>query len=170
MKIQQMAFMLVAVMIFFGMVAVIYFSISLSSLESKVEQLREEEARELARQITGTPEFTFTAAGDCSSCLDMDKAFQLKEKGGYENLWNLNYLEIERIHPNSPALVGERECDTATQYRDGDCNKIIIINRDGKKDTKIAFVTLVRWNSTIAGATNWKYELGRIHASPTPID
>ena len=47
-KIQEMAFVLLGIMMFFGMVALVYFSIRLSSLEQDVGSQREEEAMTLA--------------------------------------------------------------------------------------------------------------------------
>ena len=166
MKIQQMAFMLVAVMIFFAMIALIYFSISLSNLKAKAEQLREDEVLELARQLAGTPEFAFTSSTDCVSCIDLDKVFYLKETEFTKRFWNLNYLMIERVYPNGfTSSMDETEC-TSDSYRTGNCNKITLI--DGPEyQTKTAFVALARWDPSLASGTGgWRYELGRIHASP----
>lgn len=158
MKIQQMIFMLVAVTIFFGMIALIYFSISTSNLRSAAIELQGEEARAIVRKLSGSPELAFTSSSGCSSCIDLDKALQLKDIENYEKLWNLNYLFIEIISPSHT----EVECTTDIFPN---CNRITIIPEPSTYATKTAFVTLVRWDGN-----KYKYEFGRIHASPKEIN
>jgi disulfide oxidoreductase YuzD len=162
MKIQQMAFMLVTLMIFFSMVALIYFTISLSNLKKDVSRLQDEEAMELARKMSGTPELAFTATSDCSSCIDYDKAKQMAEnsnlKEKYKDLWNINYLAIECIitDENYPDVY------SADCSEDPDLNPLVLIEESESYSTKTAFVTLARWDS---GLGNYRYDLGRIHTS-----
>lgn len=162
MKIQQMAFMLVAVMIFFAMVALVYFSISTANLRETAEQLREEEAQELASQLSGTPELAFTASSDCSACIDFDKAFALSQNPNHgKKLWNLDFLMIERIYPDPV----EKTCLIPSDLPD--CKNIRIINLPegrGLSGTKTAFVSLARWDASLAGGSgDYKYEFGKIH-------
>jgi hypothetical protein len=160
MKIQQMAFMLVAVMIFFSMVALVYFSISMSNLKESAEQLKEDEAQAIARQLSGTPELAFTAGSDCASCIDIDKAFAMSQISGSDygkKFWNLDYLKIEIIYPLSP----EKPCLSFADYPD--CTDIIIISLPagkGLSGTKTAFVALARWDSNQG---IYRYDLGKVH-------
>jgi len=168
MKIQQMAFLLVAITVFFAMIALIYFSLSLSGLRGSATQLQDEEARALVRKLSGSAEFAFTSSSDCSSCIDLDRALALKEKkDDFETLWNLDHLFIERLSPTYP----EGECTTSILGNyPNDCNKITILNKTSNYATKTAFVTLVRWEPSLnGGAGGYKYEFGRIHASPKEI-
>lgn len=156
MKIQQMAFMLVAIVIFFSMIALIYFSISLTNLRHKYTELKDAEARELVRKLSGAPELTFTAGSSCSGCVDFDKAFVLSQRYGgvYSQLVNLEYLSIEKVFPQST----NGECD-AGNYPD--CSELILIDRaDNSIATKTAFVALA-WREN----DNFVFGLGRIHAS-----
>ena len=156
MKIQQMAFMLVAVMIFFALVGLIYFAISLSSVQERAAELADREAKEIVRKLSGSPELAFTGSSDCSSCIDFDKALLLARAAEYQNFWNLDYLMIEKISPT----VSSAEC-TLSNYPN--CNKITIADRaTGSLATKTAFVSIARWDPT---TENFHYELGRIHAS-----
>jgi hypothetical protein len=161
MKIQQMAFMVVAITIFFSMIALIYFSLTIASVESDAKKLQDEEARSLVRKLSSSPEFAFTSEGDCSHCIDLDKALQIKElietNDRYEGLWNLDHLYIEIIHSSR---LSTGEC-TSFSFPD-DCDKITILEKSTNFATKPAFVTLVSWDDT-KGA--YKYEFGRIHAS-----
>ena len=56
-KIQQMAFVLVATMIFFALVFLFYAVVRYSSLEGEVEDLRSQEVLETIRKISTTAEF-----------------------------------------------------------------------------------------------------------------
>jgi hypothetical protein len=153
MKIQQMAFMLVTLMVFFSLVALIYFSISLSGLKKDVASLQDDEAKELARKMAGTPELGFTATSDCSSCIDYDKAKEIANEfknpdlhDKYQNLWNIDYLEIECVSSQGSG-----------------CSSLIVIGDDDTdKSTKTTFITLARWDGSI---NNYRYDLGRIHTS-----
>ena len=144
-KIQQMAFVLVALMIFFGLIAVIYFSIWSSGIKKSAAQRQDEEALQIALSLASSPEFAFTSSSDCSSCVDFEKIISLN-KEVYKNLWNLDYLEIERVYP--VPLPGE-------------INNITIIPRKTNLgSTSSVFVSLVRRENG-----NYKYEIGKIIVS-----
>jgi len=150
-----MAFMLVALAVFFSMVGLIYFSIALNNLETRVTGLQDQESKELVRKLTGAPEFTFTAETDCSSCIDMDKAFFLATDSDYQDLWNLDYLMIEKIYP--PATG---DC-TPGNYPN--CKELLIIKKtEDFESVASAFVTIVRWDKQ---KEDYVFEFGRIHAS-----
>src|SRR3989338_11323343 len=102
MKIQQTAFMLVALVLFFSMIALVYFSISLANLREHAQYLREKEALENVKMIAATPEFAFTSSSDCSNCVDFDKVLMLKEQSSYKNFWKFECLEVEIIYPKPP--------------------------------------------------------------------
>ncbi len=153
-----MAFMLIAVVIFFAMVTLVYLAISYSNLESRADQLRDEEARELVRQLAGSPEFTFTASTDCAACIDFDRAFQLSKIEQYkQRFWNLDYLMIEKIYPNN--FADKKVPCTDANYPN--CNQVIVIPGE-EYSTKSTFVALASWDS---GISAYRYEFGRIHAS-----
>ncbi|MBU0907416.1 MAG: hypothetical protein KKD18_02475 [Nanoarchaeota archaeon] len=163
MKIQQMAFMLVAIMIFFGMVAIIYFTIVVAKLQGTVDDLREQEAKELARQMAGTPELMFSKTGFSeSSAVDFDKALALKEQDVYKTkYWNLDFLMIERLYP--PPDPTQEWCNINNRET---CQKLLLIgnipsNSGGPDGTQTSPIVLVRWDSNLQ---TFKYELGRIHA------
>jgi hypothetical protein len=167
MKIQQMAFMLVAVMIFFAMVAIIYFTIVYSRLQDTAADLQEEEAKELARQMAGTPELMFSKkAFPESSSVDMAKALFLKQHGSYKKgYWNLDYLAIERVYPKPDPI--EKECkpdgtNIAT------CRYLTLIdNAHGNySGTQTAPVAIVWWDQSLGplGTGEYRFDLGRIHA------
>jgi len=154
-KIQQMAFVLVALMIFFALVSLFYFSIRVSNLEKSAVELREEEAKELVRKLAASPEFAWTAT-DCASCIDLDKVILLKNRKSYSGFWNLDYLAVERVYPSK-----QGEC-TRGSYPN--CNSITIINKTGAFGTPAwSYVALCRHE--FAKSSYVRCELGRIFAA-----
>jgi hypothetical protein len=154
-KIQQMAFVLVAIVIFFGMVALLYFSISLGSLKKGAQNLQDEEASEIVRKISSSAEFAFTSK-DCPNCLDADKVLILKSKPSYNEFWDLDFLQIEKVYP----LGKKVECQKSNYP---DCNTITLVGKEQFGSPSSAFVSLCRFEQSKGGFT--KCELGRIHAS-----
>ena len=159
MKIQQMAFVLVAVFIFFAMVAVFYLSIRTASLRGEVSELREESAKEAVVKLASTSEFAWKVGRskreDCPNCVDFDKAFALREIEGYGELWGFDYIALEKVYPESE----KREC-TRSNYPD--CNKITIIGSEEDIGTpKNAYVAVCRWVTTDVSGYR-KCELGRL--------
>lgn len=155
MKIQQMAFVLIAIMIFFTLVVLFYFAIRVQTLEKSAVGLREEGAKELVRKLASSPELSWSR--DCENCIDLDKAMMLKDRKSYEGFWKLDYLAIKKIYPEN------KENCTLSNYPD--CGEIVLV--DGRKGIPSdAFVSLCRWE----GSGNYeKCEIGRIFASGEPI-
>jgi len=157
MKIQQMAFVLVALMIFFGMVALVYFSLSISNLRENAQELKEREAVEIVKKISYSPEFVFTGE-DCSSCVDLDKILMLKESSKYEKFWNLDYLTVEKVSNET-----SNECN---RFNYPNCNVITVVRETSNfGSANVAFVTLARWDSGLGAGGGFRYELGKIYAS-----
>ena len=154
MKIQQMAFVLVALMIFFAIVSLFYFSIRVQVLREDVETLREEDVIETVRKMSGAPEFAWTSAGDCASCIDLDKVLMLKNRTSYNGFWrNIAFLQIVKIYPSS----GEgKEC---TRENYPDCDTITLVDENKNLRGHKAFVALCRYEEV---KKYNKCELGKI--------
>ena len=156
MKVQQMAFVLVAIVIFFVLVGLLFFSVGFRSLEESALELRESEAKEIVRKFAGSAEFTWE---ECANCVDWDKLLVLKDRASYDGFWNFDYLAIEVVHPDR----GEEEC-ASDNYPD--CGVISIIEAPEDFGTvETAFVSLCRWDPE--GYT--KCELGKIIVSARGI-
>jgi hypothetical protein len=154
MRIQQMAFVLVALMIFFAMAAVFYFAVRFSMLEESSENLREQEAIETVRKMSGSPEFAWTSGGSCAACVDFDKVLALKNRTSYQGFWrNVALLRVERIYPD---FGGGVEC-TLQNYPN--CDKITIIDEKTNLRGHKAFVSLCRYEAV--GGYN-RCDLGKI--------
>lgn len=153
MKIQEMAFVLVAIMIFFAIVAIIFFKVGISGLQNSVESQRAEQANELVQRLASTPEFAFTAA-NCQNCIDMDKVILLKDRNDYKSFWSLDFLQIQVLYPKKTG-----ECNT---YNYPDCGTITIVN-NSRGIPQSAYVSLCRIEFEQGNYV--KCDLGRIYAS-----
>jgi len=151
-KIQQMAFVLVATMIFFALVFLFYATVRFSSLEGDVESLREQEVIETIRQISATAEFAWTRE-DCASCIDMDKVLMLKGRDSYQGFWKkIPLLQIERVYPE----YGGNECTTQNYP---ECDLITIIEEETNLVAHSSFVSLCRYEPE---ESYYKCELGKV--------
>lgn len=148
-KIQQMAFVLVALVLFFVLVGLFVLLVSSNSLREKAELLREAQALEQVRKLATSPEFAFTAAGDCESCIDLDKVFALKERTSYKEFWKLPMLQVIKIS-------NQEEC-TKTNYPN--CGSITLAGQKENVIAKGAFVALCRYSDK-----GYSCELGKIIA------
>ncbi len=128
MKIQQTAFMLIALVIFFALAAVFMISFKLSSLKKDVSLLDEKNALLLVTKIAESPEFSCGQAfgGKRVHCVDFDKMLVLKDNIDiYSNFWEVANLEIRLIDKSDS--VGEIEC-TSSNYPN--CNYLRLISQD----------------------------------------
>lgn len=157
MKIQEMAFVLVAIMIFFAIVAVAYASIRITSLKESAADLRAQDANEMARRISSIGEFNFP---ECGNCIDLDKALALKGKmTQYKGFWSIDYLRIEIIYPER----SKREC-TKANYPD--CTDMTFIN-NSVGTPSVAYVALCRQD--LEKGLHEKCELGRVYVGAKEI-
>jgi hypothetical protein len=103
MKIQQMAFMLMAVTLFFVLAGMFVLVIRFSNLRKSAQELEEKEAMLLVTKLANSPEFScgdaFTAK---TNCIDADKVMALKENiERYDDFWGIEYIEIRKIYPDN---------------------------------------------------------------------
>lgn len=155
MKIQQMAFMLIAVTLFLAMAGLFIFALRFAGLKEGVEALEETNAILLASKIADSPEFSCENAfgTTTSSCIDLDKIIALKSRiSSYRDFWGVSGLEIRIISPAG----GSAECNS-NNYPN--CGKITLISAD--EGTGVSnFVSLCRKEQ---GDFSYnKCEIGRI--------
>lgn len=149
-----MAFVLVAFILLFGLAALFYFSFKLNSLKSAATDIRHEQAQELVRKMSASPEFAWTV-DDCASCVDEDKVFALKNITSYTGFWgnNIGKLQIKKVYPSDNKTI---EC-TRANYPS--CNTITLINKKSNYTSEEAFVALCRFDSLYSET---RCELGKI--------
>ncbi|MDP2925903.1 MAG: hypothetical protein Q8N99_06030 [Nanoarchaeota archaeon] len=110
-KIQEMAFMLVAVVLFFSLVMMFGLSIWYKGIYAQVNKANQERTITSMTNLADTPEFR--CAISKSNCIDGDKAISLLNKTVYKNLWpfsSLRILKFSGFHKNEEDLI---ECTFA---------------------------------------------------------
>ena len=157
MKIQEMAFVLIAIMVLFGLVALLYFSIRISGINKSASDLGELHAKEAVRKLSSSPELS---GPDCDNCIDFDKVLIIKERSTYRDFWGLDYLKIERIYPDYSG-----ECN---KFNYPECKSVTIIDKENIGTPSWAFVSLCRNEAGNGGYI--KCELGKIYASGSGVN
>ena len=158
-KIQQMAFMLIAVTLFFVFAGIFVLTVQLSNLKGTASSLDEQNAQLLVTKLANSPEFSCGDAFKNSkiSCVDSDKVMILKENiDKYSNFWDVENIEIRKIYPES----SEVEC-SLDNYPN--CNVIKI--RGGNISAEYSnFVSLCR-KDLIDGKTQDKCDIAKLIVS-----
>ena len=134
-KIQQMAFMLVAVFIFFVLVGLFILSFSFSGLRRSAEALQEKESLLVVTKLTNSPEFSCERAfGNKVNCIDWDKAMILKNSiSKYSGFWGVDNIIIRKA-------TGENiECNSGNYP---DCDYIDIFSKGIEGYPVENFITL----------------------------
>ena len=107
MKIQQMAFMLMAVTLFFVLVGMFILVIRFTDLKKSAQALEDKNAMLLVTKLANSPEFS---CGDVFSakvnCIDVYKVMALKENiERYEDFWGVESIEIRKVYPDNGNIL-----------------------------------------------------------------
>jgi len=155
-RVQQMAFMILGLTIFFALVGLFVFSFIFSGLKDSKKLLNEQEATLLVSRLANSPEFSCGKAFGTQklNCVDLDKVFVLKEKiNDYSDFWGVKGIEIRKLYPKS-----SREC-TESSY--SDCGFLEVLKSENLGVDKSTFVSLCRKVKSTDSFYN-KCELGRL--------
>jgi len=151
-KIQQMAFMLMAVTLFFVLVGIFILTFYLSSLKGSATELEEENAMLLVTKIANSPEFSCGEAfgGEKIDCIDADKVMMLKQNiesyekvsgNREETFWGVGTnIEIRKIYPKEDSEI------ICSRNNYPDCN-VIKIGSEAISAEYSNFVLLCRKDS-----------------------
>ncbi|MEK6760569.1 MAG: hypothetical protein AABX93_01450 [Nanoarchaeota archaeon] len=157
-KIQQMAFMLMAITLFFALVGMFFLTIQVSKIRESASVLEEKNALLLVTRLANSPEFSCGNSFGITaiSCVDSDKIMALKNKAeDYNGFWGTSNIEIRKIYPATNPV----EC-TSSNYPN--CN-IIKINEEEIESEYSNFVSLCR-KEIANGQTYNKCELAKLMA------
>lgn len=136
-KIQQMAFMLIAITLFFALVGLLVLTFFTGNLKKIATESEENNAIKLVEKLADSPEFSCGNAFSAKSyCIDEDKAMILKDNKKYENFWQIAEIEIIKVYPKENV-----EC---IEENYPNCGKITIFSKETNKISKSSFVTLCR--------------------------
>jgi hypothetical protein len=136
-KIQQMAFVLIAITIFFVMVGLLFLVIQGAGLRGKFSEIQEENAKALVVRLANSPELSCGSAFDesKSNCVDADKAmiFNLDStQENYKRFWKVAEIEVLKTYERQKETGREIEC-TFGNYPN--CNQIKIYKRELPEDS-----------------------------------
>lgn len=95
MKIQQMAFMIVALFFFFALVGLGFIAYTLKANQGNYEDLQKEEALKFVQSLADMPELS---CGSGFSCIDEDKIYALSEIRDYD-IWPVSSIKVYKIYP-----------------------------------------------------------------------
>ena len=121
-KIQQMAFMLIALILFFALVGMFFLTLQFSKIKESAGILEEKNALLLVTKLANSPEFSCgeSFGTEKVNCIDSDKVMALRNNiGKYKDFWGVNNIKIRKIYPENQ----EKEC-TAGNYPNCDIIKI----------------------------------------------
>src|SRR3989344_5361251 len=96
-KIQQMAFMIVAVFIFFVLAGIFFVSVSMQGVKRDATRLEREKAITTVANLVDTAEFTCGK----SLCLDADKLIVLSSdmQDVFGSLWPVAEIKVRKLYP-----------------------------------------------------------------------
>lgn len=158
-KIQQMAFMLIAVTLFFVLVGMFVLVIKFSGLKESATALEEKNAMLLVTKLANSPEFSCGEAFGSNriNCIDSDKIMMLRENiDKYTDFWGVSNIEIRKIYlPDTETI-----CNLGNYPN---CNIIRMRSKDAGYDVS-NFVSLCRKES-FKGEIYDKCELAKIMIS-----
>jgi hypothetical protein len=160
-KIQQMAFMLMAVTLFFVLVGLFVLVFMFSGLKESATALQEKNAMLLVTKLANSPEFSCgNSFGSYRiNCIDSDKVMMLKENiNKYSDFWDVSNIEIRKIYPKTDSEI---ICELGNYPN---CNIIRILSKDVKGTDLSNFVSLCRKESS-DGEIYDKCELVRLMIS-----
>ena len=101
-KLQQTAFMLIAIILFFVLVGLAFLGYKMSGLKEKATEIQEENAKMLATKMANSPEFSCgNSFGTLkTNCIDIDKVMALKSNiEKYSGFWGIAGISIVRVYP-----------------------------------------------------------------------
>ncbi len=125
-KIQQMAFMLMAITLFFVLVGMFVLVFRFSGLKESATALEEKNAMLLVTKLANSPEFSCGEAFGSNriNCIDSDKVMMLKENiAKYAGFWGVADIQIRKIYPNNGDII----C-TPTNYQN--CGIIEVFSKN----------------------------------------
>jgi len=158
MKIQQMAFLLMAVFILFVMIGIVVISVKTANLKKTATVLNEQEALTLLSKLANSPEFSCgnSYGNQKSDCIDFDKIMALKKNiKNYKELWGVSNIEIRKL-PNKNIIC------TDANYPG--CDTLKIINDSVSGYSAANFVS-VCYKESVSGSVMNKCDFGEIIVS-----
>jgi len=132
-KIQEMAFMLVAVVLFFGLVVLFTLTIIYKNIYSQVNVKNQEKTLTSLINLADSPEFRCVTTK--SDCIDGDKAISLMNRTVYSNFWPFSSLSVIKL---SAFAKNESEMIKCNWANYPNCDLIVIYDKKIKNEIAIS--------------------------------
>jgi len=137
-RIQEMSFMIVAVVIFFVLVGLFAFSIIYSNLHEQATEITETRTLSAITNLADSPEFS---CGE-PNCVDADKLMGLIGKKNYETFWDFSSLSVVKSSGFDKSKTEMIKC-TISNYPN--CDKFEVYDKGVDNEKQISnFVALCR--------------------------
>lgn len=139
MKMQEMAFMLVAVVLFFVLVGLFLFSMFYANMQKEARMIAEEGTFSLITNLADSPEFN--CIGSKPNCVDSDKIMALiNYQKDYKNFWPFSRLEIQKINAKN-----KDEMIKCTLENYPNCERFVIFDKNVKNEKAVSsYIVLCR--------------------------
>ena len=154
MKINEMIFMIIGLVIFFAIVFMFWLSFSLSGLKQDVSQSSRDRAIMLIARIADSPEFN--CVDKQGACIDEDKLAALLNYPSFKSFWMVDGLVVERLTKDNRSI----ECN-AGNYPN--CN-IYSLKKAGVNTLPDSSIVNLCRIETKNGYSYEKCDIGRITA------
>ena len=124
MQIQQMAFMIVAVFIFFGLVGLFFLNIQMRKLNTNADNLQTEQAISSLQVIADMPELSFSRTETMT--IDEDKLLIMSGNFSdkYKDFWPVASVKVYKIYPGFSETIKcpAQNCNYYEIYDNGQKN------------------------------------------------
>ena len=163
-RMQEMAFMLVGVLLFFVFVGLFGFAVLFNMLKTSAQQTAENNALSAVKNLASSPEFY--CATYKINCVDADKAMALSNNPNYMKFYSFSRLEIVK---SSAFKKNRNDMVKCTMANYPDCEEIVIYDKNVKYEKAVSsYVALCRIESEI-GANYQRCELAKLVAATEDI-
>ena len=139
-RIQEMAFMLLAVFLFFALVGLFAFTLIYINISDSAGQIAEDRTLSSVTSLADTPEMSCVAAK--SNCIDGDKLINLVGKDIYGGLWPYSSLRVIKF---SGFNKEEDELIACTKANYPNCDAFNVYDKEVDNERAISsFVAICR--------------------------
>ena len=139
-RIQEMAFMLLAVFLFFALVGLFAFTLVYINISDSASQIAEDRTLSSVTSLADTPEMSCVAAK--SNCIDGDKLINLVGKDIYGGLWPYSSLRVIKF---SGFNKEENELIACTKANYPNCDAFNVYDKEVDNERAISsFVAICR--------------------------
>jgi len=164
-RMQEMAFMLVGVILFFVFVGLFGVTILFNMLKSSAQQTADNNALTAIKNLASSPEFY--CATSKTNCIDGDKAMALSNDLNYTKFYSFSRLEIIKSIAFDKNRADMIKC-TMANYPN--CEEIVIFDKHARYEKSVtSYVALCRIESE-NGYSYQKCELAKLEAATEDKD